>query len=390
MIRVIFLLLLSSIAFASNSQSWNSYLQKRFKSFGLWADSISIQPSDTTNNKAAKSIAVIGSSMYVSNGTFWTAITGGGSSLPSQTGNARKFLKTDGTTASWGLPNFADSVDFAGSGVGMYLRINPGGSGTKKYDFANVGGINTITGFSPIIVTGSGSLRDIALDTTNSDYGLLTRGRFTNINAANLTISSSNSTFQRLDNLQSDLTASATKYPSVNAVNTGLSNLNASNITAGTLPISRLDTGRGTSQSVTGGSLNKVKDSLQANIDNKITKGSSATQIVLSNGTFQKTAPYALTYSLTLDLNYANSTTQTVTLTGNTTFSFSNFPDGGVMFVYITQDGTGGRTSTFPTIKVGGNGSGVVTLSTLANATDAVAIQKVGSNYFVNYQLNFN
>jgi hypothetical protein len=40
--------------------------------------------------------------------------------------------------------------------------------------------------------------------------------------ASYLPISSANSTFQRLDNLQTDLTPSATKYASVNAVNTGL------------------------------------------------------------------------------------------------------------------------------------------------------------------------
>ncbi|GAB3989677.1 hypothetical protein GCM10028807_15100 [Spirosoma daeguense] len=37
---------------------------------------------------------------YFYNGTTWSAL-GGGSSLPSQTGNAGKFLQTNGTTASW-------------------------------------------------------------------------------------------------------------------------------------------------------------------------------------------------------------------------------------------------------------------------------------------------
>ena len=113
----------------------------------------------------------------------WRVIgSGGGGSLPSQTGNARKFLTTDGTNASWGLPNFADSVDYTGSSAGMYLRINPAGSGLKKYDFANVGGINTLTGFSPIIVTGSGTTRDIKIDTSYAT-GVKTNLRATNDSA---------------------------------------------------------------------------------------------------------------------------------------------------------------------------------------------------------------
>lgn len=36
------------------------------------------------------------------NGIAWQDATGGGASLPDQTGNAGKFLTTDGTTASWG------------------------------------------------------------------------------------------------------------------------------------------------------------------------------------------------------------------------------------------------------------------------------------------------
>jgi hypothetical protein len=38
---------------------------------------------------------------YFYNGTAWTSLSGGGSSLPTQTGNEGKFLKTDGTNPSW-------------------------------------------------------------------------------------------------------------------------------------------------------------------------------------------------------------------------------------------------------------------------------------------------
>ena len=92
--RVIFLLLLSSIAFQSNSQTWNNYLQKRFKSYGIWADSILLLPSDTTINKAAKSLAVKNGNLYIANGNYWTEISGGISK----------------THADYGLQNVNDST----------------------------------------------------------------------------------------------------------------------------------------------------------------------------------------------------------------------------------------------------------------------------------------
>ena len=83
MMRVIFLLLVSSIALQSKSQTWNNYLQKRFKSYGIWADSVLLLPSDTTINKAAKSLAVKNGNLYIANGTYWTEISGGSSVVDS-------------------------------------------------------------------------------------------------------------------------------------------------------------------------------------------------------------------------------------------------------------------------------------------------------------------
>jgi len=81
MMRVIFLLLLSSIAFQSKSQTWNNYLQKRFKSYGIWADSILLVPNDTSLNKTG--FAIKGSTAYIGDGVKWTAITGGSSVVDS-------------------------------------------------------------------------------------------------------------------------------------------------------------------------------------------------------------------------------------------------------------------------------------------------------------------
>ena len=58
-------------------------MQKRFKSYGIWADSVLLLPSDTTINKAAKSLAVKNGNLYIANGTYWTEISGGSSVVDS-------------------------------------------------------------------------------------------------------------------------------------------------------------------------------------------------------------------------------------------------------------------------------------------------------------------
>ena len=90
--RVIFLLLVSSIALQSKSQTWNNYLQKRFKSYGIWADSVLLLPSDTTINKAAKSLAVKNGNLYIANGTYWTEISGGSSVVDTFDSNVALYL----------------------------------------------------------------------------------------------------------------------------------------------------------------------------------------------------------------------------------------------------------------------------------------------------------
>jgi hypothetical protein len=49
-----------------------------------------------------------------------------------------------------------------------------------------------------------------------------------------------------------------------------------------------------------------------------------------------------------LTLNWNNGNEQLVTLTGNVTFTLSNPKDGGRYVIVLLQDGTGGRTVTWP------------------------------------------
>jgi hypothetical protein len=78
MMRVICLLLFSTFALKVTAQQYTKFNGYGFKADRIWADSISIQPNDTIRNKAARSIAVIGSTLYIANGTKWNEISGGG------------------------------------------------------------------------------------------------------------------------------------------------------------------------------------------------------------------------------------------------------------------------------------------------------------------------
>jgi hypothetical protein len=64
------------------------------------------------------------------------------------------------------------------------------------------------------------------------------------------------------------------------------------------------------------------------------------------------TTPQALTYGATTTWNYTNGQIATLTLTGNSTLSMSNVPDGASGQLLLSQDATGGRSLTLPTPSV--------------------------------------
>ena len=65
------------VSFLAKAQQYTNFQGYGFKANRLWADSVSIQPSDTVKNKVAKSIAVLNNKLYVADGTKWI-IAGGG------------------------------------------------------------------------------------------------------------------------------------------------------------------------------------------------------------------------------------------------------------------------------------------------------------------------
>lgn len=89
------------------------------------------------------------------------------------------------------------------------------------------------------------------------------------------------------------------------------------------------------------------------------------------------TTPYAIGNSSTaFTVNFNNSNVQTVTMTGNVAsggWTLSNPQDGQTLNLFITQDGTGGRTLGWPTsFKWSGGAAGTITST--ANAVDLLVI----------------
>ena len=94
----------------------------------------------------------------------------------------------------------------------------------------------------------------------------------------------------------------------------------------------------------------------------------------------------ALTYAATITPNAANGSIQTITLTGNLTFSaFTSPVSGQTITLIITQDATGGRTLT-STMKFA---SGSKTLSTAANAVDILTVSYIGTTYYASLAKGF-
>ena len=177
MMRVICLLLVSLFALKVNAQQYTKFNGYGFAADRMRSDSISIHPSDTIRNKAARSIAVLNGVFYIADGTKWkvvgtdtTALSNRinlklniadtssmlssysklksvGLTMPSAFSVANSPLTSDGTIAVSGagtaaqyvrgdgqLANFPSNVG-GGSSVNYYLNgsVNQGTFGGTTY-----------------------------------------------------------------------------------------------------------------------------------------------------------------------------------------------------------------------------------------------------------------
>ena len=90
-----------------------------------------------------------------------------------------------------------------------------------------------------------------------------------------------------------------------------------------------------------------------------------------------------------LTIDWANGDTQTVTLTGNCTFTFSNPTAGHYYTLRLAQDATGSRTVTWPAA-VKWPGGTVPTLTTTASRVDVITFYYDGTNYLGQSSLNYS
>lgn len=89
--------------------------------------------------------------------------------------------------------------------------------------------------------------------------------------------------------------------------------------------------------------------------------------------------------AITIDWNSGN--VQSVTMTGNCTFTLSNPISGGRYVLLLTQDATGARTLTWPASVKWSGGSAPV--GSAATKVDVISLIWDGTNYFGSFATNF-
>jgi hypothetical protein len=84
----------------------------------------------------------------------------------------------------------------------------------------------------------------------------------------------------------------------------------------------------------------------------------------------------------TQTLSLTNGTFQTVTLTGNCTFTMPTATAGQSFILIVSQDATGGRTATFTSVKWPGGTAPTITVT--ASAVDIISFLANGSVWYGN------
>lgn len=132
-------------------------------------------------------------------GMAWQDAAGGGASLPDQTGNAGKFLTTDGADVSWGGENLVqDNATFKGNGLAIGTRAQATASSTTAYGTgsnANGQGATAIGSNSKALnyatAVGNGAKADAAR-AVQLGYG-------TNTDASTFKVANANGNFEMMD-----------------------------------------------------------------------------------------------------------------------------------------------------------------------------------------------
>lgn len=99
-------------------------------------------------------------------------------------------------------------------------------------------------------------------------------------------------------------------------------------------------------------------------------------------------AIYSRIATTTSSVDWNSGNVQQITLSSNTTFTFANGQAGGEYKLILTQDGTGGRTVTWPA-NVKWSGGTAPTLTSYDNSIDVVSFTNNGSSYLGSFAANY-
>ena len=91
----------------------------------------------------------------------------------------------------------------------------------------------------------------------------------------------------------------------------------------------------------------------------------------------------------TQTLSLTSGTVQTVTLTGNCTFTMPTATAGKSFILIVVQDGTGGRTATFTSVKWP-NGTAPTITTTATTGRDILTFVADGTNWYGTFAQNFS
>jgi hypothetical protein len=169
MMRVICLLLVSVIAIKLNAQQYTKFNGYGFQADRLKADSISIHPSDTVRNKAARSIAVLNGVFYIADGTKWKVV---GTDTTSLSNRINLKLNIADTINKWvtNVYKVNDStIAVLKNGVVSNIVINPDAKRLVTNVYNNTG--VTIPKGSVVYINGrhSSNLPTVALAQANNE-----------------------------------------------------------------------------------------------------------------------------------------------------------------------------------------------------------------------------
>ena len=115
-------------------------------------------------------------------------------------------------------------------------------------------------------------------------------------------------------------------------------------------------------------------------------QGNEINNVILED--YKETIYTGGTTTGTITPDVVNGNVQSITLSGNITFSaFSNPETGQTMTLIIKQPGSGGPYTLTSTMKFAG---GTNTLSTAANAIDIMSVVYDGTNYYASLATNFS